>query len=68
MAMDLERAIARLAEACVELEKVSMQRGAFHTRRAERIRSENLALQRVNAQLARGLDDAILRLRNVLGG
>lgn len=66
--MDLENAIARLAEACVELETVSLQRGAFHSRRAERMRSDNVALQKVNAQLASGLDRAIARLRTVLGG
>lgn len=66
--MELEKAIARLAEACGELEAVSVQRSAFYTRRAERIRSENVALQRTNEQLAQGLDGAIARLRIVLGG
>ncbi|MBL8660040.1 MAG: hypothetical protein JNM75_09840 [Rhodospirillales bacterium] len=66
--MELEKAIARLAEACADLESVAIQRGAFHTRRAERIRNDNVALNRTNEQLAEGLDGAIARLRTVLGG
>lgn len=66
--MDLEKAIARLAEACIDLETVSVQRSTFYSRRAERIRSENTNLHRTNEQLAQGLDSAIARLRKVLGG
>lgn len=66
--MEVERAIARLAEACSRLEAVAIQRSDFYTRRAERMRSDKLALQRTNEQLAQGLDGAIARLRTVLGG
>ena len=67
-AMDLEQAITRLANACVELESAALQRSSFHSRRAERIKGENAALQRTNEKLAEGLDGAIARLRVVLGG
>jgi hypothetical protein len=66
--MDLEQAITRLANACVELETAALQRSTFHSRRAERIKGENAALQRTNEKLAQGLDGAIARLRVVLGG
>ncbi|HRK96537.1 MAG TPA: hypothetical protein PK694_09480 [Rhodospirillales bacterium] len=66
--MDLEQAITRLANACVELEAAALQRSTFHSRRAERIKGDNVALQRTNETLAQGLDAAIARLRVVLGG
>lgn len=66
--MDLEQAITRLANACVELETAALQRSTFHSRRAERIKGEHAALQRTNETLAQGLDAAIARLRVVLGG
>jgi hypothetical protein len=66
--MELERAIARLAEACDDLETVAVQKTMFHSRRAERIKNENAALHRTNVQMAQGLDAAIARVRTVLGG
>ena len=52
-AMDLEQAITRLANACVELETAALQRSAFHSRRAERIKRENAALHRDQREAGR---------------
>lgn len=65
--MELERAMARLSEACKELEAVALQRSVFDTKRANYMRSENNALLKTNEQIAQRLDAAIARLRTLLG-
>lgn len=66
--MELERAVARLARACEDLEAVARQRSLFCIKRADRMRSENNALLKTNEQIAQGLDEAIKRLRTLLSG
>jgi hypothetical protein len=68
-ALDLERAIQRLVQACAGLEEIAEQHEASTCEQVEmldRIRAENVALRDAQKLVAERLETAISRLRALL--